>query len=170
MPRISSAFRSFFSILFGGTLPEDIAREFGVMAEKFTAIDGRFGESKTAVDAAFAAAKEAVAEQNKSNTAAIAVSETNTKEQLASLSRVTDAGLGALTDKITDARDRLTVIESLTRGIEQAGGANREQRTEERAESHVLRSEASQTVIMVIMALSVIIATVSTVAFLLKKL
>lgn len=29
MSRISSAFRSFFSILFGGSLPEDIAREFG---------------------------------------------------------------------------------------------------------------------------------------------
>ena len=31
MPRISSAFRSFFSILFSGTLPEDIALEFGYM-------------------------------------------------------------------------------------------------------------------------------------------
>lgn len=29
MSRISSAFRSFFSILFSGVLPEDIAREFG---------------------------------------------------------------------------------------------------------------------------------------------
>lgn len=29
MSRIASAFRSFFSILFGGSLPEDIAQEFG---------------------------------------------------------------------------------------------------------------------------------------------
>lgn len=29
MSRISSAFRSFFAILFGGALPEDIAQEFG---------------------------------------------------------------------------------------------------------------------------------------------
>ncbi len=29
MSRISSAFRSFFAILFGGSLPEDIAQEFG---------------------------------------------------------------------------------------------------------------------------------------------
>lgn len=29
MSRVSSAFRSFFSILFSGELPEDIAREFG---------------------------------------------------------------------------------------------------------------------------------------------
>jgi hypothetical protein len=29
LSRIASAFRSFFSILFGGSLPEDIAREFG---------------------------------------------------------------------------------------------------------------------------------------------
>jgi hypothetical protein len=34
LPRVSSAFRSFFSILFGGTLPEDIAREFGYTKTK----------------------------------------------------------------------------------------------------------------------------------------
>ena len=34
MPRISSAFRSFFSILFSGTLPEDIALEFGFVKAK----------------------------------------------------------------------------------------------------------------------------------------
>ncbi len=99
-----------------------------VTTEKFTAVDGRFSESKTAVDAAFAAAKEAVAEQNKSNSREIGKSEAATKEQLASLSRVTDAGIGALTDKITDARDRITTIESLTRGIEQAGGESRAER------------------------------------------
>lgn len=34
MSRIASAFRSFFSILFGGSLPEDIAREFGYTKSK----------------------------------------------------------------------------------------------------------------------------------------
>lgn len=34
MSRISSAFRSFFSILFGGTLPEDIAVAFGFTKAK----------------------------------------------------------------------------------------------------------------------------------------
>lgn len=96
-----------------------------VTSERFTAVDGRFLESKVAVDAAFAAAKEAVAEQNKSNAREIGKSETATKEQLASLSRVTDAGIAGLSDKISDARDRLTAIENLTRGIEQAGGTGR---------------------------------------------
>jgi hypothetical protein len=34
LSRIASAFRSFFSILFGGSLPEDIAREFGYTKSK----------------------------------------------------------------------------------------------------------------------------------------
>ncbi len=34
MRRVSSAFRSFFSILFGGILPEDVAREFGYTKAK----------------------------------------------------------------------------------------------------------------------------------------
>ena len=36
MSRISSAFRSFFSILFSGVLPEDIAQEFGYAKPKPT--------------------------------------------------------------------------------------------------------------------------------------
>ena len=90
--------------------------------EKFTAVDAQFSASKTAVDAALSAAKEAVAEQNKANSAAIKVSEGNTKEQLTSLGQVSSANFRAMEDKISDARDRLTSIESITRGIEQAGG------------------------------------------------
>ena len=103
-----------------------------VMAEKFVAVDGRFEESKVAVDAAFAAAKEAVAEQNKSNSASIGKAEANNKEQLASLSRVTDAGLAGLADKIDDARTRLTSLESRTAGIQQGTGAARDYRAEVR--------------------------------------
>lgn len=121
-----------------------------VMSEKFTAVDGRFEESKVAVDAAFAAAKEAVAEQNKANSQAITKSETATKEQLASLSRVTDAGIAGLQDKITDARDRITVIESLTRGIKEAGTEHRETRT-----------LGNGTVIISMMAFSIIISVVA---------
>jgi hypothetical protein len=98
------------------------------MNEKFIAIDGQFDAAKTAVDAALAAAKEAVAEQNKANSAAIKVSEGNTKEQLTSLGQVSGANFKAMEDKITDARDRLTVIEALTRGIKQAGGEQKEVR------------------------------------------
>jgi len=85
-----------------------------------SAIDGQFAASKTAVDAALSAAKEAVAEQNKANTAAIKVSEGNTKEQLTSLGQVSSANFKALEDKIADARDRLTAMEALTRGIDKA--------------------------------------------------
>jgi cellobiose phosphorylase len=98
------------------------------MSEKFVAIDGQFAASKTAVDAALSAAKEAVAEQNKANSAAIKVSEGNTKEQLTSLGQVSSANFKAMEDKIADARDRLTSIESITRGIKEAGGEGRADR------------------------------------------
>jgi len=103
-----------------------------VMTEKFAAVDGQFGASKIAVEAALTAQKEAVGEQNKANDRAIAKSETAVKEQLTSLRQVADASFKAMEDKITDARDRLTGIESLTRGIEQAGGQGRAERGEQR--------------------------------------
>lgn len=96
------------------------------MGEKFSAVDEQFTASKTAVDAALTAQKEAVNEQNKANSAAIKVSEGNTKEQLTSLGQVADASFKAMSDKIEDARNRLTVIESLTRGIKETGAENRD--------------------------------------------
>lgn len=98
------------------------------MGERFAAIDGQFAASKTAVDAALSAAKEAVAEQNKANSAAIKVSEGNTKEQLTSLGQVSGANFQAMGDKIDDARNRLTTMESLTRGIKEASGEDRADR------------------------------------------
>lgn len=119
-----------------GNLREVVLGELAIvatrMAEKFTSVDEQFKASKTAVDAALSAAKEAVAEQNKANTAAIKVSEGNTKEQLTSLGQVSSANFKAMEDKISDARDRLTTIESLTRGIEQASGKGLEERGESR--------------------------------------
>lgn len=130
-----------------------------VMKEKFSAVDGRFEESKVAVDAAFAAAKEAVAEQNKSNAREIGKSETATKEQLASLSRVTDAGIAGLSDKISDARDRLTSIESLTRGIEQAGGEGRATRNERRMDNNQIIAIISTILFLISIAITIVIAT-----------
>jgi len=98
------------------------------LTEKFAAIDGQFAASKTAVDAALSAAKEAVQEQNKSNTAAIAVSEANTKEQIRALDQVGSASRKALDDKIDDARTRLTSIEERTRGIKESAGEGREEK------------------------------------------
>jgi len=133
----------------------DIVR--AIMTEKFTAVDGRFGESKVAVDAAFSAAKEAVAEQNRSNDRAITIAQSGTKEQLTALSSVTDAGLGALTDKITDARDRLTAIENLTRGIKEAGGEGRESRTEQKLGT----AQVLQTAALIIVGLGVVISVIA---------
>jgi hypothetical protein len=127
-----------------------------VMTEKFTAVDGRFGESKVAVDAAFAAAKEAVAEQNKSNAREIGKSEAATKEQLASLSRVTDAGIAGLSDKITDARDRITAIENLTQGIREATVEHREVRNEQRLSQGALVSLIAVLLVVVGTVVSVI--------------
>lgn len=104
------------------------------MTEKFAAIDEQFSASKTAVDAALSAAKEAVAEQNKANSAAIKVSEGNTKEQLTSLGQVSSANFKAMEDKIGDARERLTALESRTAGIQQGTSAQRDIRTEQLAE------------------------------------
>ena len=96
------------------------------MGEKFSSVDEQFTASKTAVDAALTAQKEAVNEQNKANSAAIKVSEGNTKEQLTSLGQVADASFKAMSDKIEDARNRLTIIESLTRGLKEATGEDRD--------------------------------------------
>ncbi len=114
-------------------------------SEKFFAVDKEFAAAAEAVKAALTAAKEAVSEQNKSNSAAIKVSEQNTKEQLSSLRTETGTSLKALGDKVDDtkeqlgglvstgvlkavedkvdeARDRITNMESLTRGIKEATG------------------------------------------------
>jgi hypothetical protein len=99
------------------------------VTEQFRAVDGQFAASKIAVDAALTAQKEAVGEQNKANDRAIAKSETAVKEQLTSLGQVSDTSFKAMEDKITDARDRLTVMESLTRGIKEASGDARETKT-----------------------------------------
>jgi chemotaxis regulatin CheY-phosphate phosphatase CheZ len=140
----------------------EIKRVQSVTEEKFTAIDGTFSSNALALTAALSAAKEAVSEQNKTNSQAIAKSETATKEQLASLSRVTDAGIAGLEDKIADARDRLTKIESLTRGIDQAGETNRSNRNEQRAET-VQQHSSTQLVIAGIAGLLSMIAIVVTI-------
>jgi hypothetical protein len=130
-----------------------------VTNEKFIAVDGRFGESKVAVDAAFAAAKEAVAEQNKSNAREIGKSEAATKEQLASLSRVTDAGIAGLSDKITDARDRITAIENLTQGIREATMEGRDTRGEQRLNTNAAIAVISTLLLVISIAVTIIIAT-----------
>ncbi len=72
---------------------------------------------KAAVDAAFAAAKEAVGEQNKSNALAIGKSEATTTKQLDGITDQIKTNTKTTDEKIADIKDRLTIIESIPKGI-----------------------------------------------------
>jgi hypothetical protein len=72
---------------------------------------------KAAVDAAFAAAKEAVGEQNKSNALAIGKSETSVLKLIDGITEIIKTNDRTNSDKIGDLKDRLTIIESTTKGI-----------------------------------------------------
>ena len=134
------------------------------MSEKFDAVDEQFTASKTAVDAALSAAKEAVAEQNKANSAAIKVSEGNTKEQLTSLGQVSSANFKAQEDKLNDARDRLTTIESLTRGIKEAGGDDRSDQTLQLTAAELKQTADNNKQTQIRSMISITIATISVLA------
>ena len=136
-----------------------------VTVEKFVAVDGQFSASKIAVDAALSAAKEAVTEQNKANSAAIKVSEANTKEQLTSLGQVSSANFKAQEDKIADARDRLTALESRTAGIQQGTSAQRDNRREELAE----RGFTHNAIVTVFIGLSLLVSISSILLAAFKK-
>jgi hypothetical protein len=106
------------------TIPEVVA-EF---REKFTGVDTRFQQrdimfelaaksDKDAIVAALQAAKEAVAEQNKSSATAIAKAETATTKQMDSITTLIQTNQKAIDEKITDVKDRITVIEGRGQGI-----------------------------------------------------
>jgi prefoldin subunit 5 len=115
------------------SLVREIAALRELHAEKFAAVDQRFGErdvraehesrdNKVAVDAAFAAQKEAASEQNKSNTLAISKSEAATAETLNKQADLFKSSTDALSARIEDVKQivgkldtRLTTIES--RGV-----------------------------------------------------
>jgi hypothetical protein len=96
--------------------------------EKFRSIQIQFTErdtraeqtsrdSKVAVDAALQAAKEAVGAQNASSALAIAKSEAATMKQIDQLGTLFQTGMGSLDSKISDLKDRLTLIEGRTAGM-----------------------------------------------------
>jgi hypothetical protein len=95
--------------------------------EKFESIQIQFRErdtrteqtsrdAKTAVDAALQAAKEAVGEQNKSGALAIAKSEASTIKQIDQIAILLQNVNKATDDKISDLKDRLTMIEGRAGG------------------------------------------------------
>jgi len=127
--------------------------------ERFESIQGQFLAGKEAVDAAFDAANKAVAEQNRVISLALDKSDATTSDQIAALSRVTDAGIAGLADKIDDARNRITTIESLTQGIAQAGGEQREERGLAHGSVQLAISAAAILIAIVSVTVAIIVAT-----------
>ncbi len=84
--------------------------------ERDTRTDQTSRDAKTAVDAALQAAKEAVGEQNKSGALAIAKSEASTIKQIDQIAILLQNVNKATDDKISDLKDRLTMIEGRAGG------------------------------------------------------
>ena len=84
------------------------------LAERDVQTEKASRDVKSAVDAAFAAAKEAVGEQNKSNALAIAKSETSFIKQIDMFGETNKTNMKAVDDKISDIKERITIIESKT--------------------------------------------------------
>ena len=106
---------------------EKFASVQATQSEKFESIQIQFRErdtrteqtsrdAKTAVDAALQAAKEAVGEQNKSGALAIAKSEASTIKQIDQIAILLQNVNKASDDKISDLKDRLTMIEGRSGG------------------------------------------------------
>jgi hypothetical protein len=142
-------------------------------SEKFGAVDKEFLASKEAVAAALQAAKEAVGEQNRSNSAAIKVSESNTKEQLTALGQVSSANFKAQEDKINDARERITAMESLTRGIREAAGEARDVthfgQTFEQTARIAAASQQRANISTIIAGISILVAVIAVIIPLILK-
>jgi hypothetical protein len=110
-----------------GLIDEKFASVKAQQLEKFDSIQIQFRErdtrtdqtsrdAKTAVDAALQAAKEAVGEQNKSGALAIAKSEASTIKQIDQIAVLLQNVNKATDDKISDLKDRLTMIEGRSGG------------------------------------------------------
>ena len=79
-------------------------------------------EGKVSIDAALQAAKEAVSEQNKSNGLAILKSETSTTKQIDQIGATISTLENSMDSKISDVKERLTLIEGRTKGIGDSWG------------------------------------------------
>ena len=79
-------------------------------------LSASFSSRDTAVSAALAAQERSVSEQNRSSAAAIAKSETATAKAIDQLQLLLQTNSGGLESKISDIKDRITVIEGKTVG------------------------------------------------------
>jgi hypothetical protein len=124
-----------------------IERQF---AERDTRAERESRDNKVAVDAAFAAQKEAASEQNKSNTLAIAKSETATTETISKLAELFRTTTDALADKIDDLKERVD-----------RGEANNQGQVQNRTELRAVRTESHsniQVIVGVVVTVAAIIA------------
>lgn len=116
-------------------VPTDVQKQVGNLRElheeKFRSIQVQFAErdvrseqsakdTKVAVDAALSAAEKSREQQNQSFALGVAKSEAGITKQIEQLGTLIQATSRALDDKISDAKDRLTRIES--RGEGEKGG------------------------------------------------
>ena len=128
----------------------ELRRAEEVTDQKFRAIDGTFASNALALTAALAAQKEAAAESVKSSTLAIDRANAATKETILANQAQTAAGLASQAATGADLKDRVVRIESMGVG------------------AHDTRTDARAMIGMIIAAIAVIVAVVSTVAFVLK--
>ena len=142
LDRTISAVREIFT--------SELRRAEEVTDQRFRAIDGTFASNALALTAALAAQKEAAAESVKSSTLAIDRANAATKETILANQAQTAAGLASQAATGADLKDRVVRIESMGVG------------------AHDTRTDARAMIGMIIAAIAVIVAVVSTVAFILK--
>lgn len=99
-------------------LREVVFAKFDGIKEQFVQAEAQAEKAardvKSAVDAAFAAAKEAASERDKSNALSITKSEMGFTKQIDGLIEVIKTTAKNVDDKISDMKERLTIIESKT--------------------------------------------------------
>lgn len=114
---------------FPAAIADAVRRLQELHEEKFSSISTQFIErdtrteqtsrdNKVAVDAALQAAKEAVGEQNKSNLLANAKSEAAFTKQIDQIAIIIQTMAKGLDDKIDDIKNRLTIIEGRSNGVD----------------------------------------------------
>ena len=149
--------------------PTDIQKEVAhlrdLFDQRFDAVAGQFKErdvrseresrdNKVAVDAAFAAQKEAAAKQDEANSKAIDKSERATNETIVKNADSATAATKALSDKVDDLKERLSIVESARIGAH-------DQRLE-------TRQGASATYAFVGIVITVILFAVTVIGFILN--
>jgi len=120
-----------------------------VSDERFIGIALRFTENKTAVDAALSAAKESNEKQNISNTLAISKSEAAMTERVKQMESTAAANTKAQEDRMNDLKERITIMESLTRG-------QLMNKTDNRSETMVMVSVMGLIVAVIVMGVSIV--------------